>query len=141
MHQDHCGPPWCVLWFIYGSCATQTYRFVTRIDGKPNLLLYSALTVPPFRTIKLRARSRTCAACGDDGEKFGDISKQDYVAFCGGARPDWEHRGLEDGEEGKRMRATVSTDSLFFLCTSHRIVSKICRSFVMPCNTMMGCPR
>jgi len=81
-------------------------------DGKPNLLLYSALTVPPFRTIKLRARSRTCAACGDEGEKIGDISKQDYVAFCGGARPDWEHRGLEDGEEGKRIRATELRDAL-----------------------------
>ena len=38
------------------------------IDGKPNLLLYSALTVPPFRSIKLRARSKACAACGDVGD-------------------------------------------------------------------------
>jgi len=82
------------------------------VDGKPNLLLYSALTAPPFRSIKLRARNRTCAACGDVGEKLGEISQQDYVAFCGGPRPDWEQRGLETGGEGKRIRVTELRDVL-----------------------------
>ncbi|KAI0312316.1 hypothetical protein OF83DRAFT_1176751 [Amylostereum chailletii] len=74
-------------------------------EGPPSLLIYSALSMPPFRSIKLRSRRRTCAACGDDDKRLGSLSDVDYVQFCGGARPDWETRGLEGATEETRIRA------------------------------------
>lgn len=76
-------------------------------DGKPSLLIYTALAVPPFRSIKLRSRRTTCPACGVEGEKVGKIEEMDYVAFCGGERPDWVSRGLENGDSGSRIHAKV----------------------------------
>ena len=77
-------------------------------DTKPSLLMYSARSMPPFRSIKLRARRATCAACGDEGKKTDTISQTDYVALCGGQRPDWEARGLVEGNATDRIRAAVS---------------------------------
>ncbi|PAV16606.1 molybdenum cofactor synthesis 3 [Pyrrhoderma noxium] len=73
-------------------------------DWKPSLLIYSALAFPPFRSIKLRPRRKTCPACGDEGERLGEISATDYVAFCGGPKPDWIERGLVVDGEGTRKR-------------------------------------
>lgn len=70
-------------------------------------MVFSALSVPPFRTIKLRERKPTCAACGVDGQRLGAIHETDYVAFCGGPRPDWEARGLVAGNPGHRLSAQV----------------------------------
>lgn len=75
-------------------------------EAKPSLLLYSALSPTPFRIIKLRTRRSTCPACGDEGQKIGEIASTDYVAFCGGTRPDWETLGLHDGDH--RIKAKVS---------------------------------
>lgn len=77
--------------------------------GKPSLLIFSALSTPPFRSIKLRSRRPTCPACGDAGERIGEISETDYVAFCGGPRPDLVSRGLESGKDpDRRIHAHVS---------------------------------
>lgn len=78
------------------------------LDGKSSMLLFSALGVPPFRTVKLRSRKPTCPACGKDGEKIGQLEDVDYVAFCGGQRPDWEKIGLQQGDSAPRIRAKVS---------------------------------
>lgn len=77
-------------------------------DGKPSLLLYSALSVPPFRSVKLRQRRPTCKACGNEGQKEGPISQTDYVTLCGGPRPDWVARGLIEGTPENRIRAKVN---------------------------------
>lgn len=85
------------------GCA-QSYLWV---EGKPGLLIYSALGTPPFRSIKLRTRRPTCPACGIEGQKVGSINEgMDYVQFCGGERPDWVSRGLIDGSQQTRIRAT-----------------------------------
>lgn len=79
-------------------------------DGKPTLLIFSALSSPQFRNIKLRSRRPTCPACGNEGEKIGSISELDYVAFCGGQRPDWVSKGMELGKNpGHRIRVQVGS--------------------------------
>ncbi|KAG5653797.1 hypothetical protein H0H81_010467 [Sphagnurus paluster] len=83
--------------------ALEAIKIITGLhDKKPTLLLYSALGLPPFRSIKLRSRKPTCPACGTAEERLGKISEIDYVQFCGGPRPDWETRGLVNGETGAR---------------------------------------
>ena len=77
------------------------------VDGKPSLLMFSALSAPPFRSVKLRARRASCPACGEEGEKIGQIEETDYVAFCCGERPDWVSRGLVVEDPQKRIRAKV----------------------------------
>jgi adenylyltransferase/sulfurtransferase len=86
--------------------ALETIKILTGLhDGKATLVLFSALSMPPFRTIKLRERKPTCAACGVDGQRLGAIHETDYIAFCGGTRPDWEARGLVSGNPGDRISA------------------------------------
>lgn len=77
-------------------------------DEQPHLLIYAALGIPPFRSIKLRKRRATCPACGTEGEKVGKIEEIDYVQFCGGPRPDWETLGLNPGSNtASRITANV----------------------------------
>ncbi|KAG5338980.1 hypothetical protein C0989_005441 [Termitomyces sp. Mn162] len=84
--------------------AVEAIKIITGLhDRKPTLLLYSALGTPLFRSIKLRSRKPTCAACGTDEQRVGTIQDVDYVQFCGGPRPDWEARGLEEGAAGARV--------------------------------------
>lgn len=80
------------------------------LEGKSSLLLFSALSIPPFRTVKLRSRKPTCPACGKEDQKVGQIEDIDYVAFCGGQRPDWETKGLVDRDAISRIRAKVCTN-------------------------------
>lgn len=91
---------------------------VVGADGNTSLMLFSTMSMPPFRTIKLRARKPTCAACGVDGQGLGFIHETDYVAFCGGPRPDWEARGLVSGNAGDRISVQVS-----YLASQHQVVS------------------
>ncbi|KAL4066793.1 hypothetical protein J3A83DRAFT_4098152 [Scleroderma citrinum] len=84
--------------------ALETIKLIVGLhDGKGTLLLFSALSTPPFRTIKLRARKPTCLACGQ-AQKTNIIEQTDYVTFCGGARPNWLERGLTAGEPNERIR-------------------------------------
>ena len=77
-------------------------------DERPSLLIYAALGIPPFRSIKLRKRRATCPACGTEGEKVGKIEEIDYVQFCGGPRPDWETLGLNPSSNtASRITANV----------------------------------
>ncbi len=84
------------------------FFLVRQTDGQPSLLVYAALGVPPFRSVKLRKRRASCPACGtEEGRKVGKIEDVDYVQFCGGARPDWEALGLKTGDGESRITASV----------------------------------
>ncbi|KAG8216426.1 hypothetical protein J3R82DRAFT_6531 [Butyriboletus roseoflavus] len=84
--------------------ALETIKILAGLhDGKASLMLFSAMSMPLFRSIKLRARKPTCAACGVDGLRLGAIHETDYIAFCGGPRPDWEARGSISGNPGDRI--------------------------------------
>ncbi|KAF9223593.1 hypothetical protein BS17DRAFT_795741 [Gyrodon lividus] len=84
--------------------ALETVKILTGLhDGKTFLLLFSAISMPPFRTIKLRERKPTCSACGQEGRRIGAIQDIDYVAFCGGPHPDLQKKGLVLGNPGDRI--------------------------------------
>jgi adenylyltransferase/sulfurtransferase len=76
-------------------------------DMTPSLLLFSSLAIPQFRSIKLRARSSSCPACG---LQTGKIEDMDYVQFCGGSAPDWVQQGLVEGDEGHRIYPKVRNE-------------------------------
>ncbi|KAI6155337.1 hypothetical protein BKA82DRAFT_991737 [Pisolithus tinctorius] len=85
--------------------ALEAVKLITGLhDGNATLLLFSAISSPPFRSIKLRARQPTCPACGQQGPKPHIIEGTDYVTFCGGARPNWLEQGLIAGSPGERIR-------------------------------------
>ena len=56
----------------------------------PSLLLYSAYSNPPFRSIKLRGKRKGCPSCSDTAtiteESFKSASS-DYAAFCASISP------------------------------------------------------
>ncbi|EIN04934.1 hypothetical protein PUNSTDRAFT_122623 [Punctularia strigosozonata HHB-11173 SS5] len=96
---------------IIGSMqALETIKILTgRHDGKPVLLIYSALGSPPLRPIKLRSRSPSCIACGS----FPSATPEsDYVAFCGGPTPNWVSEGLNPGDAGSRITASELGEAL-----------------------------
>lgn len=76
------------------------------------MLLYSLLDAPSFRTVKLRSKQDNCAACGSGKGDITSIRDTDYVAFCGGARPDWVKSGLQEGKLGYRITAQVMEGEL-----------------------------
>ncbi|KXN84563.1 Adenylyltransferase and sulfurtransferase MOCS3 [Leucoagaricus sp. SymC.cos] len=83
--------------------ALETIKLIT--DIKPSMLLFSAISSPPFRSIKLRSRKADCIACGNKDFSLSDIAETDYVQACGGLRPNWVQLGLANGRAGHR--ATV----------------------------------
>ena len=49
------------------------------------MLLFSALSPSPFRTVKLRSKGPTCPTCSIEPEALKkQIDANDYIAFCGG---------------------------------------------------------
>lgn len=84
------------------------HRVLLDPSSKPTLLLFSALSNPQFRTIKLRSKKLSCPACGQEGQKISSINEIDYVQFCGGEKPDWEKLGMAEGDGGEeRIRVNV----------------------------------
>ncbi|KAH8822922.1 hypothetical protein DL96DRAFT_1619837 [Flagelloscypha sp. PMI_526] len=78
--------------------ALETIKLLTGFSEPMNtLLLYSALSPTPFRTIKLRPRKPGCSGCAQPSEQIASISETDYIQFCGGPPPDWETRGMSSG--------------------------------------------
>lgn len=57
---------------------------------KPSMLIFSATGEQPFRSVRLRGRRSGCAACSAEAtlttERL-EQDREDYVAFCGSARP------------------------------------------------------
>src|SRR5258707_1938862 len=76
-------------------------------DEKPMMLVFSALAMPPFRSVKLRTKRANCTACGSNRGDPKMIEETDYVAFCGGSQPDWETAGLVPGKVDERMSVQV----------------------------------
>ncbi|GJJ08667.1 hypothetical protein Clacol_002886 [Clathrus columnatus] len=74
------------------------------LDKNSTLLIFSALSFPPFRNAKLRKKRPNCPGCGQDRLKTAKIEETDYVAFCGGPAFDYEGMGLEQGLPGHRIR-------------------------------------
>ncbi|KAL0089918.1 Molybdopterin-synthase sulfurtransferase [Phycomyces blakesleeanus] len=54
-------------------------------NDDPSFLIFSGLTTPMFRTMKLRGRKKDCIACGDNPSLTDLI---DYAEFCGTADSD-----------------------------------------------------
>lgn len=57
---------------------------------KPSLLMFSAYSQPPFRSVRMRSRRPDCASCSS----HASVTRQslqsgslDYVAFCGASVP------------------------------------------------------
>ncbi|KAG5732581.1 Adenylyltransferase and sulfurtransferase uba4 [Termitomyces sp. T112] len=131
--------------------AVEAIKIITGLhDQKPTLLLYSALGTPLFRSIKLRSRKPACAACGTDEQRVGTIQDVDYVQFCGGPRPDWEARGLEEGAAGARvsvkdLEAALKSDRTpYLLDVRSTIEYGICHlqsSINVPLNILVADPR
>ena len=74
----------------------------------PSLLLFSAYSTPPFRTIKLRKRKPKCAACSDEATvtpAMFESGSMDYVQFCGALTP--VHLLEEDERVSAREYAAV----------------------------------
>lgn len=67
------------------------------------MLLFSTLSSPPFRSVKLRSRKTDCVACGNRDFGLNSITETDYVQACGGPRPDWIRRGLLYGQDRRRI--------------------------------------
>jgi len=91
---------------VIGSMqALEAIKVLTGLhDMKPSLLLFSSLSQPPFRSVKLRSRKDDCTACGV--AKKSELPHMiDYVQFCGGNNPDWEAQGLRLGDPHKRVTA------------------------------------
>ncbi|KIL67448.1 hypothetical protein M378DRAFT_73687 [Amanita muscaria Koide BX008] len=111
--------------------ALEAIKILTGLhDMKPSLLLFSALTQPPFRTVKLRSRKEKCSACGID--KPSDLPHAaDYVQFCGGDKRDWEAEGLQSGDPKKRVTAKgtilASSESKNLIDVRPQVEFEICR--------------
>lgn len=43
------------------------------------------------------------------GESLDIVDRTDYIAFCGGARPDWLAQGLIEGRAGERIKVQASS--------------------------------
>jgi adenylyltransferase/sulfurtransferase len=89
--------------------------------NEPSILVFSALGTPPFRRVELGSRISTCPACGDDGQKIGEIKDIDYVQFCGGQVPDWEKQGLVDDP---RLRIHAKARNYRHLMLTH--IEELC---------------
>lgn len=76
------------------------------LDGKPTVIYFTALGFPLFHNYELNSKSPTCAACGSEGEKIGEIQNIDYLQWCG-ITPNWVETGLVGGGAGHRIRVQV----------------------------------
>ena len=123
------GEPVSVFWYKNHILTPKTP------EGPPSLLLYSALSVPPFRHVKLRSRSQDCSACSVEAVEATPLSSYDYVAFCGGERPNWIERGLISSGNRKRISAKVRPFPIN-VCTVDLTVSGCrIRTFTRSCRT------
>ena len=86
--------------------ALETIKVITRPEGKERanlMLIFSAMSDTPFRSVKLRGRRKDCFACGEKPSLTleGVRSSMDYVQFCGVPSPlnllqSWERMSAEE---------------------------------------------
>jgi adenylyltransferase and sulfurtransferase len=75
----------------------------TLLDNTPSLLLFSSLSTPPFRSVKLRSKQKDCLACS--GKCY--MNELDYVQFCGGPPINWQEKGQVVGSPDQRIYPVV----------------------------------
>ncbi len=76
-------------------------------EQQPALLIYSALSTTPFRSVMLRKKRPDCLACGERSDARALIDQADYVEVCGSLPPDYEALGYTKSEPGHRITAKV----------------------------------
>lgn len=55
-------------------------------DFTPSLTIFSAMSFPPWRSMKIRGKKPTCTVCGDDPAiTVATLPHNDYPLFCGSA--------------------------------------------------------
>ena len=81
------------LKILLPSLQENAYQYSTKMSydpAPPSLLLYSAYSNPPFRSIKLRGKRKECPSCSDTAtiteESFKSAS-MDYNTFCASTSP------------------------------------------------------
>ena len=95
----------------------------------PSLLLYSAYSNPPFRSIKLRGKRNGCLSCSDTAtitEESLKSASLDYVAFCGSTSPAAptdtnrisaeEYSKVREGAESPHILVDVREKVQFDIC-------------------------
>ncbi|RDW23584.1 adenylyltransferase [Yarrowia lipolytica] len=71
------------------SQAMEAIKLLTGVYSEsftPFLMLYSAYNFPPWKSVKVRKRQKTCAACGDVpriSRQLIETGQVDYSEFCG----------------------------------------------------------
>ena len=68
----------------------EDYSSPTFEPPKPTMLMFSAYSTPPFRSVRLRSRRADCAVCSSQGtitQHSLTSGSLDYVAFCGRTMP------------------------------------------------------
>lgn len=68
----------------------EDYSSPTFEPPKPTMLMFSAYSTPPFRSVRLRSRRADCAVCSSQGtitQHSLTSGSLDYVAFCGRTVP------------------------------------------------------
>lgn len=81
------------LKLITPLCQENEYRYQTKATCdpvSPSLLLFSAYSNPPFRSIKLRGKRKGCPSCSDTATITEESLKSgslDYSTFCASSSP------------------------------------------------------
>ncbi|KAL2889947.1 Adenylyltransferase and sulfurtransferase uba4 [Ceratocystis lukuohia] len=71
-----------------GGLSSQSHD--TRDHGRPSMLLFTANSPSPFRSIKMTSRRPNCFACGSEStlsQKSLQDGSLDYIQFCGTTLP------------------------------------------------------
>ena len=95
----------------------------------PSLLLYSAYSNPPFRSIKLRGKRKGCLSCSDKAtitEESLKSASVDYAAFCASTSPvapadtnrisAKEYSKVREGAESPHILVDVREKVQFDIC-------------------------
>jgi len=70
------------------SSTSPSFSSSSSENPNPTLLLFSAYSTPPFRTVRLRSRRADCAVCSAHATITASSltsGSMDYITFCGGA--------------------------------------------------------
>lgn len=95
----------------------------------PSLLLYSAYSNPPFRSIKLRGKRKGCLSCSDTAtitEESLKSASVDYAAFCASTSPVTstgtdrisakEYSRVREGDQSPHILVDVREKVQFDIC-------------------------
>lgn len=98
----------------------------------PSLLLYSAYSNPPFRSIKLRGKRKRCPSCSDTAtiteESFKSASS-DYAAFCAStslAAPLTSDTNRISAEEYSKVRDDATSTPHILVDVREKVQFDIC---------------